>query len=267
MKNFILILFLYFTIFPLFAFGNNSSDVGIPMKKKLAVSNNQWQLVKSANGYPVRDGKKSWMFTLKNGQCGEELPKHSDCKTDRQRSEATQKKYDKIPSKPMWYSASIFIPNNYQSVTPLSVSWLQIYETGHAPVLMLRETGNFLRFEVLPGTWNTHTTKFGHIKDFINQWMDIKIHIKYSKKPDGFMKFYVNEKLIGSYSGNTIVGLGNGKVRLDIGIYHSRVSRWNKYWSIDGPGKKEKDFPTQILYFDAVRKSFNEQKVGPFKNM
>ena len=91
MKNIILIIFLYFTIFPVFAFGNNSSDVGIPMKKKLAVSNNQWQLVKSANGYLVRDGKKSWMFTLKNGQCGEELPKHSDCKTDRQRSEATQK--------------------------------------------------------------------------------------------------------------------------------------------------------------------------------
>ena len=37
-----------------------------------------------------------------------------------------------------WHSVSIFIPNDFKSVEPVSTSFFQIYEKGEGPRLMLR---------------------------------------------------------------------------------------------------------------------------------
>ena len=75
----------------------NSKDVSNIQVQKKSISHKQkysWQLVKSKDGHPVRSGNKSWRFEVREGDCGGDK-NHSDCKTDRQRTEAQTKEYQK----------------------------------------------------------------------------------------------------------------------------------------------------------------------------
>jgi len=49
---------------------------------------------------------------------------------------------------------------------------------------------------------------------------------------------------------------GNGTIRMDLGIYQSRISKRSNKTA----------FPTQILYYDAVKVSHNLEDIGPNQN-
>ena len=83
-------------------------------------------------------GKKAWKITLLPKDCGRDKEgDYSDCKNngrdpvvghgggDRARSEYyTSEKF----RGEKWHSVSIFIPNDFKSVEPVSTSFFQIYE-------------------------------------------------------------------------------------------------------------------------------------------
>ena len=102
-------------------------------------------------------GKKAWKITLLPKDCGRGSGDYSDCKNngkdavvghgggDRARSEySSEKKY----TGEKWISLSLFIPNDFKSVEPVSTSLFQIYEWGknnqqRHPRMMLRvKNGN-----------------------------------------------------------------------------------------------------------------------------
>ena len=98
-------------------------------------------------------GKKAWKITLLPRDCGRDKEgDYSDCKNngkgavvghgggDRARSEYSSKKRYRGEK---WISVSIFLPNDFKSVEPVSTSLFQIYEWGKTnhislPRMMLR---------------------------------------------------------------------------------------------------------------------------------
>ena len=86
-------------------------------------------------------GKKAWKITLLPKDCGRNIEgDYSDCKNngkdavvghgggDRARSEYSS---DKRYTGEKWISVSIYLPNNFKSVEPVSASLFQIYEWGN----------------------------------------------------------------------------------------------------------------------------------------
>jgi len=212
----------------------------------------QWQLVDEKDGYPVRDGKKSWRFELQKGWCGEEK-KWSDCENNRQRSEIATKEGTKISNKPFWMSVSIYLPEDYQSLNGVSVSWWQVYQTGKNPIIMLRERDGFVSLDMMPsGITEKSFFVTNDVNELKGKWTDFKFNIRLH--PDeGFVKMYVNNVLKDEWNSGTISRLKSKKMtyRMDTGIYHTYVNY------------HQGEYNTQVIYVDAFRHSKKEEKVGP----
>ena len=55
-----------------------------------------YKIVNKKDGHPVRAGEKSIRFELRNGDCGEDPGKWSDCKNDRQRHELSGDRFSQL---------------------------------------------------------------------------------------------------------------------------------------------------------------------------
>ena len=212
-------------------------------------------------------GKKAWKITLLPKDCGRGSGDYSDCKNngkdavvghgggDRARSEySSEKKY----TGEKWISLSLFIPNDFKSVEPVSTSLFQIYEWGknnqqRHPRMMLRvKNGNLEpRFFPVNGMdspgWVKKNLK---IDDMRGKWTTIIFHTNMTKDPlKGFVKMYVNDELYNDYEGRTGYG---GKFFNKFGIYHSWVSRWTESYG---------DYPTQVVYYDNLFRTNKKEKL------
>ena len=213
-------------------------------------------------------GKDAWKITLLPRDCGRGSGDYSDCKNngkdavvghgggDRARSEySSEKKY----TGEKWISLSLFIPNDFKSVEPVSTSLFQIYEWGknnqqRHPRMMLRvKNGNLEpRFFPVNGMdspgWVKKNLK---IDDMRGKWTTIIFHTNMTKDPlKGFVKMYVNDELYNDYEGRTGYG---GKFFNKFGIYHSWLSRW-----VD---KVHGEYPSQVIYYDNLFRTNKKEKL------
>ena len=188
-------------------------------------------------------GKKAWKITLLPRDCGKDKDgDYSDCKNngkdavvghgggDRARSEYSSSGPRYTGEK--WISVSIFIPEDFKTVEPVSTSLFQIYEWGNTnqqrhPRMMLRvKRGNLEPRYFAVNGMDSQGLIYKHLKidDMRNKWTTIIFHTKMSKDPKkGFIKMYVNDILYNDYKGKTGYG---GKYFNKFGIYHSWISRW-----------------------------------------
>ena len=213
-------------------------------------------------------GKKAWKITLLPRDCGRDDGKYSDCKNngkdavvghgggDRARSEYSS---DKRYTGEKWISVSIYLPNDFKTVEPVSTSLFQIYEWGKTnqqrhPRMMLRvKRGNLepryfaVNGRDSPGVIHKHLK----IDDMRGKWTTIIFHAKMSKDPKkGFIKMYVNDVLYNDYEGRTGYG---GKFFNKFGIYHSWISRWRD--EVHG------EYPTQVVYYDNLFRTSGKEKL------
>jgi len=210
-------------------------------------------------------GKEAWKITLLPKDCGRDREgDYSDCKNngkdpvvgmgggDRARSEYFSPNYF---SGEKWHSVSIFIPNNFKSVEPVSTSFFQFYEKGEGPRMMLRPKYGILepRYYPVNGMDSGGVVhKPLKIDDMRGKWTTIIFHTKTSKNPTkGFMKMYVNDVLYNEYEGRT--SLGKGKHYSKFGIYHSWISRW-----VD---KVHGEYPSQVIYYDNLFRANKKEKL------
>jgi len=213
-------------------------------------------------------GKKAWKITLLPRDCGNDGSKYSDCKNngkdavvghgggDRARSEySSDKKY--IGEK--WISVSIYLPNDFKSVEPVSTSLFQIYEWGKKdeqrhPRMMLKVKNGNLEPRFLPvNGWDSPgwVKKDLKIDDMRGKWTTLIFHTNMSKDPlKGFIKMYVNDELYNDYEGRTGYG---GKFFNKFGIYHSWISRWQD--EVHG------EYPTQVVYYDNLFRTNSKEKL------
>ena len=216
-------------------------------------------------------GKKAWKITLLPRDCGRDKEgDYSDCKNngrdavvghgggDRARSEYSS---DKRYTGEKWISVSIYLPNDFKSVEPVSTSLFQIYEWGNTnqqrhPRMMLRVKNGVLEPRYFPvngrdvrGKINKHL----FIDDMRDKWTTIIFHTKMGKKAgEGFVKMYVNDVLYNEYDGRTGYG---GQFFNKFGIYHSWITRWN--WNNQG----YENYPTQVVYYDTLFRTNKKEKL------
>ena len=205
------------------------------------------QVVDKKDGHPVRAGDKSIRFEVRPGDCGYN-DAWNDCDTDRERHELTGKK---MTGGEWWYAWSIFLPKDFINVHPTKVALGQFHqEKGHVVWLFQNQSfsspGGYWVDDQVPG----YSRKLNQIltqDEMIEKWNDILVHVKWSKKDDGFFKVWLNGKQVYSFKGATKT---TAKTYFKFGIYRSYLKKWI-YSSRNK--KKEKGVPAQVVYLDEVR--------------
>ena len=250
------ILVLLFLSFPNLE-AKNSKDVSNTQVEKKSISHKKkysLQLVNSKDGHPVRSGKKSYRFEVRLGDCGGDS-KHDDCKTDRQRTELQFDKHQK-DKKDHWYSASIYLPKDYQSVAPVKTTFVQLYEKGWKPILMITDrNGEWLEVGRMWSGEFVEMKKALRINDMRGKWTDVLINARYSREENGFMKVWINNKLIlNAENIKNITPYTKRGVGLDFGIYQTFVSGWKREHG-------DKPYPNMVVYFDEVNLGSTKEKV------
>jgi len=214
-------------------------------------------------------GKEAWKITLLPRDCGRDNEgDYSDCKNngrdavvghgggDRARSEYSS---DKRYTGEKWISVSIYLPNDFKSVEPVSTSLFQIYEWGKKdeqrhPRMMLRVKNGVLEPRYYPVNGSDvsgNIIKHLFIDDMKDKWTTIVFHTKMGKAPgEGFSKMYVNDVLYNEYNGRTGYG---GQFFNKFGIYHSWITRWND--AVNG------EYPTQVVYYDTLFRTNSKEKL------
>ena len=209
-----------------------------------------YKIVNKKDGHPVRAGEKSIRFELRNGDCGEDPGKWSDCKNDRQRHELSG---DRFRGK-AWYAYSIYLPNDFKTVYPVKSAMAQFHQKGSWPTLMFQFTDMGYYADRQLGYQTQEMKKLLDVKDMIGKWNDILIHINSTSKDSGFYKIWVNGNLKYEYNGTITGGKEN---YFKFGIYQTKVSVWPMYHP-DTP------YPTQVVYYDEVRAGKSRQAVTKF---
>ena len=260
------------------------------------------QVVDEKDGHPVRSGKKSIRFEVREGDCGQdEQGGWSDCKGDRERHElSANQKGDTMSKGEYWFSWSLYFPEDHQNLWPLSNNYGQFHQKDGPPVFMFKELRSGYSVIRTIGDVDYHEKRLIHKDDMKSKWHDILINVKWSKKNDGFFKLWVNDKLKYDYKGPTKT---EKYVYAKFGIYSTGITRYINYENIDVIDKcfEEKGYttdentalyilqrkeiqhkmsiqiynkcksfykpvkiPTRVVYFDEVRKSKKKKKVGVF---
>ena len=209
-----------------------------------------YKIVNKKDGHPVGAGEKSIRFELRNGDCGEDPGKWSDCKNDRQRHELSG---DRFRGK-AWYAYSIYLPNNFKTVYPVKSAMAQFHQKGSWPTLMFQFTDMGYYADRQLGYQTQEMKKLLDVKDMIGKWNDILIHINSTSKDSGFYKIWVNGNLKYEYNGAITGGKEN---YFKFGIYQTKVSVWPMYHP-DTP------YPTQVVYYDEIRAGKSRQAVTKF---
>jgi len=269
MKNVLLILFLSIFILGISDLSKeaNAREITNLQWKKSVARGKKLSKFRETVASPAL-GKKAWKITLLPRDCGRDDGKYSDCKNngkdavvghgggDRARSEYSS---DKRYTGEKWISVSIYLPNDFKTVEPVSTSLFQIYEWGKTnqqrhPRMMLRvKRGNLepryfaVNGRDSPGVIHKHLK----IDDMRGKWTTIIFHAKMSKDPKkGFIKMYVNDVLYNDYEGRTGYG---GKFFNKFGIYHSWISRWRD--------EAHGEYPTQVVYYDNLFRTSSKEKL------
>jgi hypothetical protein len=235
----------------------NSKDISNTEVQKKTISHKKkhsLKLVKSEDGHPVRSGKKSYRFEVKLGDCGKDSY-YNDCKKDRQRTELQFKKYQK-GKKDYWYSASVYLPNDYQSVAPVRTVFAQLYERGWKPILMITDrSGEWLEVGRMWSGEYIEMKRALKINDMKGKWTDILINARFSREEDGFIKVWINNKLIMNAENiKNVTPYTKKGVGLDFGIYQTFVSGWKREHG-------NTPYPSLVVYFDEVNLGTSKEKV------
>ena len=193
------------------------------------------QIVDKKDGHPVRAGNKSIRFELRDGECnGPPAPHWNDCKTDRERFELSGR--DMFDGKEGWYAWSIFIPKDFIDIWPALLDLGQFnLEPGAHPdpccaflINKKKEGGYSLGKNVieLNNSWTHYDKNLGLSHDEMSEkWNDFLVNFKWSKKDNGFIKIWLNNKIVYEYKGPTLTK-NTEFVYFKFGIYRSGLSRY-----------------------------------------
>ena len=263
----------------------NSDVTNIQWKTSVATGKKfrSYEVIKAGEGEPVI-GTKSFKFVAVPFDCGKDDDgPYTDCGNkfgaayghggDRMRSELSSSKnpfHNEI-----WVSFSIFIPEDYKTISPTDTSFYQIYEKGKGPNLMIVDFhGTLLAKQKIQGketycgcatSEDPRKHKLTTIDDMRGKWTHFKIGTKQSKKEDkGFYNFYVNGKLIAEFYGVTSGNRSKGSY-LKAGIYQTGISRSLPFWDMPKiwtKGQPAGNFPTQVIHMDNLFKASSLEKLN-----
>jgi hypothetical protein len=227
---------------------------GWQFERSLKIGFKPWgfKVVNVKDGYPVRSGQQSLRFEVRPGDCGRNSIGHDDCATDRERHELVQVGRNQVEGDDWWYAWSIFVPHDYPNVYPTKVALGQFHQ--HPEVIWMfrnRDGGYFVNRQQELG----RGYGFDRIlddKSLRGRWNDILVHVKWTHTKMGTFRVWVNEKKAYDYRGPTMGK--NTTAYFKFGIYRTFISRYMVEHGVSS-------VPTQVVYFDEVRRGHSRQEV------
>ena len=203
------------------------------------------QIVSSDDGYPTRDGKYSFRFEVRDGDCNSN-DGWNDCETDRSRHELTQSAGShqqelQYEGDEYWYKWSVLMPKK-----PLkqgkSISFIGQFNSNNSARFYIEDFAKGIGYTFNDVDYNVLEQdillKNKHARA---QWIDIEINALWSSTDQGFIEIYINEELTRTIKGPNMEGAN--RIYFDFGIYNAFISQCNC-----------KKMPTQVVYLDAIRR-------------
>lgn len=203
---------------------------------------------------PVRAGRVSERFELRQGDCGAQ-PGWSDCAMDRERVEYSQLQPYIALGQEVWVSWSIMLDPQWQDLSPVTTTLGQFHhrDSSTPALLFIQKDGRLsLRIESARSLYPGQDVRPLLPLDALRgRWNDIVVQARFSSGPDGIVRVWVNGvKAVELLGPNT---LGTTPVFFKYGIYRSFVSRV----PVRARG---------VAYWDEVRSGPNRDSVDPRTN-
>ena len=225
-----------------------------------------FKFVNKSDGHPVRLGEQSLRIELRRGDCGVSPSGYDDCAIKdpetgmtSERNELTLfNKASKIKGT-TWHTYSIFLPKDFLRTGFEHITMGQLHGDGDLAVAfnwnigsetlgyeMQRRTACFLpqHINLNIQTECSVTMTQNHYEEVITgnnllgKWHDIVFNVKWTKKQTGYLKQWINGKLVYHYQGNTETP--GETTQAQFGIYR-------------GPTPESPKEATQIAYYDQIR--------------
>lgn len=205
----------------------SGSKFGVCLADKTAFKEYGLQVVDKTDGHPVRAGNKSLRFELRDGDCNNPPPPNwNDCKTDRERFELSG--HDMYSGEEWWYAWSIFIPMDFINIYPalLDLGQFHLEPTPEGdPCCNLMFKNGMRGYNLENPIKNFELHQLLTHSEMAGRWNDILINFKLSNKNNGFIKLWLNKKLVYEYTGPTMTK-NTEFVYKKFGIYRGGLSRY-----------------------------------------
>ena len=200
-------------------------------KKTRLTPDYAFKIVNKFDDHLVRLGEQSIRFELRRGDCGVSPGGYNDCAHDSERHELNMQPPPGL-SGVTWHTVSFFLDknlpihkNNYAFFNHMSI--FQFHSDGDgAPGWNFSVEVNGLQLQRRTAcnlTKSQHKKIVGHKKpgrcsminagnhtqflmkseDLLNQWHDVVLTVKWTTKQTGYMKMWINGKLVYHYQGST----------------------------------------------------------------
>ena len=211
---------------------------------------------------PVQVGKTADRFEIRAGDCGK-TGDYNDCKHDREHVAWNETGSTKLGT-PVWYSLSVFIPASTPTklqgdVNVILAEWrpvgpgqinlsIELQKDGLVAVVgsTTKKQKNDMK-PPKPALWRSIDSQAP-----TDKWINFELEVMWSTGKDGQLVLYRDKMAVASLRGpNTVF---NKPVHMQYGIYRPFVSK------AGGP------LPTQIIYFDNVKKASTREQLIPENN-
>ena len=206
-------------------------------------------VVSVSDGYPTRSGDHALRFEVREGDCNSNEG-WDDCTTNRSRHELSQVDHPQYDGDEYWYGWSEYLPDDVLKQGD-SITFLGQFNSDDAARFYIEDFSNGLGFR-----FNDRNYEFldrGVLKS--NEvvratWTDIVIHVIWSSSVDGLIEIYVNGDLVKMLTCPNMDGAT--RTTFDFGIYNAFISDCRCV-----------AMPTQVVYYDAVRRGKTLEEVSP----
>ena len=198
------------------------------------------KVVNKIDNYPVRFGKQSLKFEVRDGDGW-----GWDAKNDRERVELLICCVNR--EKITWTSWSLYLPDDYKIIFPAKTMLAQFHNDADNPPAFAFENqshtsggGYWIDTDkYITGYSYNRQSKILDSSEMYGKWNDILVKVKWTHEEDGFFKIWTNGKLAFHHKGKTQDK--DELIEFHIGVYRSYLSRTSNPDS------------TQIAYYDEIR--------------
>jgi len=198
---------------------------------------------------PVYAGPRAERFELRQGDCGFQ-PNWNDCTMDRERVEMSELKPYTQLGQPTWYSWAVLFDQTWPDISPVTTTVGQFHQrdVGAPAILFIQRNGIYaMRIESAKTLYQGRDLyPLVNANELRGRWHTVLVYARWSTGADGELKVWVNGQLRADIKGPNTTN--TTPVYFKYGIYRSFVSRVPQR-------------PTQVLYFDEVRKGPTRESV------
>ncbi|MHB2168025.1 heparin lyase I family protein [Alsobacter sp. R-9] len=202
--------------------------------------------VSKEQGYPVRLGQYGLRFETREGYCGFDQ-EWNDCKKGRNRHEIAGTK-DAFNVE-YWYSFSAYFPKQFGAKDRVGTTFFQIKG---APVDAWRlrfwkDRGIAFEYEL-----NFQRKFLKSVAEISDRWNDFLVQFRHSRTSDGYVRIWLDGKLVHYFSGITADPNGKSSPYLKIGLYNTVMSASGN--PVDGASNGNgQGLPNLVYYVDELR--------------